>query len=229
MEILIVSATPFEIAPTLGFLESNFNTDQDFIFDAPSIRVHVCITGVGMMATAWHLGQSIAQTNFDLVINAGVAGAFDRSLQLGAVVQVISDRFGDLGVEEANGTFTDMYELGLISPNQTPFVNGILYNPIAHGSEFLQNVNGLTVNRVHGNSNSIQSILKKYPEAQIETMESAAVFYSCLLAGTRFIAIRSISNYVEPRNRDAWKLDLAIDRLNAVILEMLQSFTPPGP
>jgi futalosine hydrolase len=55
-------------------------------------------------------------------------------------------------------------------------------------------------------------------------MEGAAVFYACLLSGTPFMELRSISNAVEPRNRDAWDLPLAIESLNRVLMEMLQSF-----
>ena len=38
-----------------------------------------------------------------MIINAGIAGAFNRSLKIGDVVQVVSEQFGDLGVEEKDG------------------------------------------------------------------------------------------------------------------------------
>lgn len=228
MHILLVAATPFEVAPTISFLESTLKKTSDQIFQNNSLSVQLLITGVGVMATAWHLSRTLAVGGVDWVINAGVAGSFDQLLQPGKVVQVISERFGDLGVEEADGRFTDIFELGLINLNQPPFVNGVLYNPAAGETPFLPAVKGLTVNRVHGTATSIASIREKFPEAQIETMEGSAIFYGCLLAEVPFVEIRSISNYVEPRNRDTWELGLAIEQLNVVLIAMLQEFIPPN-
>jgi len=56
---------------------------------------------------------------------------------------------------------------------------------------------------------------------QVESMEGAAFFYACLMAEVPFLEIRSISNFVEPRNRDAWDLPLAIGNLNQVLAEIL--------
>lgn len=223
MDILLVAATAFEIAPTLAFLEQNFENAEGQFFTKNELRVQTLVTGVGAMPTAWHLGQSLALRRPSWVVNAGVAGAYDRSLELGMVVQVIRDQFGDLGVEEADGRFTDVFELGLTDHNEAPFINGHLHNPAAGQTPFLPVVNALTVNRVHGQSGSISAIRTKYPSTQIETMESAAIFYGCLLAQVPFSAIRSISNYVEPRNRDAWELGLAIEQLNLVLKEILES------
>jgi futalosine hydrolase len=140
------------------------------------------------------------------------------------VVHVVSERFGDLGVEEADGRFTDLFELGLLESSQKPYVNGLLYNPGASESRFLPPVKGLTVHKVHGNETSIAAIRQKYPDAQVESMEGAAFFYGCLQSDVSFLEIRGISNYVEPRNREAWQLPLAIEHLNRTLIEMLGSF-----
>lgn len=226
MEILLVAATPFEIAPTLTFLEKTFTTVKEGVFAKKGVQIRALVTGVGSVATAWHLGRDLARHTPNWVIHAGVAGAFDHLLTLGTVVQVKSERFADLGVEEADGRFTDLFELGLCLPNEHPYVNGRLYNPAAEQALFLPVAEGLTVNRVHGYAANIDAIRTKYPEAQVESMEGAAFFYACLMAGIPFTAVRSISNYVEPRNRDAWELGLAIEQLNIVVVAMLDSITP---
>lgn len=230
MDILLVAATPFEIAPLLAWLERDFQKNEIGSYEQDDLRVHPLVTGVGMTATAWHLGHYLARERPDWAINAGVAGAFDRSLGLGDIVQVGADRFGDLGVEEADGRFTDLFELGLTAPDEPPFEQGLLRNPMAEASGYLPVVQGLTVNRVHGFAPSIEAVHHKYPDAQVETMESAAFFHACLMADVPFAAIRSISNYVEPRNRAAWELGLAIERLNGVLEEMLRVFqnSPSG-
>ena len=60
-----------------------------------------------------------------------------KDLKIGDVVNVVSERFADLGVENADGTFTDVHELGLINSNDTPFQDGVLYNPNAVEQQFL--------------------------------------------------------------------------------------------
>jgi futalosine hydrolase len=224
MNLLFVSATPFEVAPLRQYLVDNFWSHHEAHFQREDLDLKLLVTGVGMPQTAFALGQMFAQHKFDLAINAGVAGAFDRSLNLGDVVNIVSERFGDLGVEEADGTFTDVHELGLLDANQPPFQNGALTNPAVGDFDFLPKRKGLTVNKVHGSSASIEAIQKKY-EVEVESMEGAAFFQACLLARVNFLELRSISNYVEPRNREAWDLPKAIENLNDVLIRMVKTFS----
>lgn len=176
-----------------------------------------------MTLTAFNLGGLFARQRFDLAVNAGIAGAFkDRNLGIGDVVNVTSERFADLGVEEADGRFTDVHDLGLVDANAAPFTDGELLNPSAEGFDFLPKCKGLTVNKVHGFQPHIDSIISKYP-ADVESMEGAAFFLACLLAGQPFLQIRSISNFVETRNRSAWDLPRAIKNLNEVLVEMVET------
>ena len=214
MQILLVAATPFEIAPTFSWLQTHFQQRSEGVFEKDGLLVQTLVTGVGMTATAFHLGNCFTQNRPDWAINAGIAGAFDTNLNLGDVVQIVSERFSDLGVEEADGRFTDLAELGFLP--QSSFSNP--QPPIPN----LRSCHGATVNKVHGAEASIQKIRDKYPEIQVESMEGAAFFYACLAAGVPFAEIRSISNRVEPRNRDAWDLPLAIRNLNGVLVGMLE-------
>jgi futalosine hydrolase len=225
MQILLVSATIFEVAPTLNWLEEHFTVNELSVFQQKNLSVFPLITGVGSTATAFHTGQFLAQNQPDLTINAGIAGAFDRNFQLGDVLNVTTERFGDLGVEEADGRFADLFELGLLEKNTPPFVNGLLRNPAGEEGSFLPPANGLTVNKVHGSVASVAAIQAKYPDAQVEGMEGAAFFYACLLAKIPFLEIRSISNYVEARDREKWNIPLAINNLNRTLIAMLETFT----
>ncbi len=219
-QVAIVSATPFEIAPLREYLTKNFENLEDNLFQKGNLMVALLVTGVGLTHTAFVLGRVLLPGSTALAINAGVAGAFNRQLELGQVVNVVSERFGDLGVEEADGSFTDIHQLGLISPDEAPFQFGVLHNPAAE-SDFLPTVHGLTVNKVHGYSPHIEAIHKKY-NSDVETMEGAAFFLACLYSGIPFFEIRAISNYVETRNRDNWRLDLAIQNLNQVLQQMIE-------
>jgi futalosine hydrolase len=213
MHILLVAATPFEIAPTFAWLEANFQQKSAGVFEKEGLVVQTLVTGIGMTATAFHLGNCFTQQRPDWAINAGISGAFDSELKLGEVVQIVSECFGDLGVEEPDGRFTDLAELGFLPQS-------LFFNPQPPIPD-LRSCQGLTVNKVHGSEGSIQKISTKYPNVQVESMEGAAFFYACLASGVPFIEIRSISNRVEPRNKDAWNLPLSIQNLNEVLLGIL--------
>lgn len=202
MKLLIVAATKAEIASFL----SHFNLpDQPFIETAD---FDVLITGVGMVATAFALGKHLDENTYNLVINVGVAGSFDRSIFLGEVVSVVSDTFAELGAEN-HESFIGIEDLGF---GKSTYQSAINKN---YG---LKTVTAITVNKVHGNAGSIAKTQKLFA-AQIESMEGAAVFYACTTQNIPCIQIRTISNYVEPRNRNNWEMGLAIKNLNDWLLD----------
>ena len=87
----------------------------------------------------------------------------------------------------------------------------------------LKKVSGITVNTTHGNNRSVELFKDKF-NADIETMEGAAVFYVCLQEQIRFMQIRAVSNYVEERNVANWNIPLAIENLNQKLLEIINQF-----
>ncbi len=224
MKILIVSATPFEIAPLRAYLEKKYVKSAEHQFQKGNVQVSLLITGVGLPLTAYALGKVLALEEWSLVVNAGVAGSLSEKYSPGDVVQVVTEAFADLGVEEADGSFTSVSELGLIAPGQPPFSEGgKLENEAGKAFNFLPVAHGISVNKVHGHQPSIADVKRRFPEAEVETMEGAAFFYACLLEKRPFIQIRSISNKVEPRNREAWEMEKALDALNTALIALLQS------
>ncbi len=224
MFLTIVSATPFEISPIHEFLKTHFEEKKANTFQKDEVVVQIVVTGVGIPCTAYSLGQYFSFVKPDLVINAGIAGAFNNEkVKIGDVVNVVTERFGDLGIEQSDGVFEDVHEAGLIGSNEFPFENGKLSNPTIKSHHFLPLVNGLTVNKVHGAKSSIAAIISKY-DPDVESMEGAAFFLAALNAKVEFLEIRAISNYVEPRNKNNWNIPLAIDNLNRVLKEMINAF-----
>ena len=56
-----------------------------------------------MVATAaWCSAVMASQPPFDLALNFGVCGSFDRALEPGCVVHVVSDRLPELGAEDGD-------------------------------------------------------------------------------------------------------------------------------
>lgn len=165
-----------------------------------------------MVATTFSLTQKLTESTFDLVINIGIAGTFNPNFPIGSVVQVTSDLFSELGVED-NGKFILAHKMGLAKKEDVAFETTIRVNelPQAHA---------ITVNRVHGTAETIAAITQQF-NPDIETMEGAAVAYVCQQFGVPWVQIRAISNQVEPRNRDAWNIPLAIKNLHLNVSDYL--------
>jgi futalosine hydrolase len=220
-KIIIVAATAFEIQPFIEFLKQNAQQKYNPLFGQNGYEFDVLITGVGIANTAFMLGKAFGKKPYDFALNVGVAGSFNRKILRGDVVEVVSEQYGDLGVEEADGRFTDMFELGLIDKDNKPFKDAKLLNTKPLKLKTAKLVSGITVQKVHGFTDSIEAVLTKYP-VDIETMEGAAFFQACLTEGVAFSEIRAISNYVEPRNRENWKMKEAIENLNAYMMVLFE-------
>lgn len=217
MKILIVSATSYEIAPLFQYMDEHATKKSFFEYEYKGHTLYPLVTGVGALMTAFALARYKDMGETDVVINAGLAGAYHDSLALGEVVEVVKDRFADIGVEEADGSFTDVYQLGLTDKNQYPYEGGWIQAKPSKYTTDLKQASGLTVNTVHGTAESISKIKKKYL-ADVETMEGAGCMYACRVLDVAHHQIRAISNMVEPRNKDNWKIAKAIDELNALLI-----------
>lgn len=220
-KILIVAATPFEIQPFMEFLQLSAKIKYNPLFGQNGYEFDVLITGVGIANTAFLTSKAVGKKPYDFALNVGVAGSFNPKIKLGDVVEVVSEQYGDLGVEEADGRFTDLFELGLMEEDTKPFRSGKLLNTKPLKYKIGKPVSAITVQKVHGFTDSIAAVLMKY-RAEVETMEGAAFFQVCLTEGVAFSEIRAISNYVEPRNRENWKMKEAIANLNSYMIELFE-------
>ncbi len=224
MRLLICTATAFEMAPIIKHLESKANKISFFEYKLKNLHIYPLVTGVGSMQTAFALARFKDISTIDLALNVGVAGAFNREIELTEVVEVTKDRFSDLGVEEADGTFSSVFDLELDNPNKFPFQNGWINNQSKTFSNDLLKVSALTVNKVSGTQESIDKLQSKH-KADLETMEGAAFLYACKILDVDAIQLRAVSNYVEVRNRANWKIDEALVNLNKVTIEFIEKLS----
>ncbi|MBE9586908.1 futalosine hydrolase [Mucilaginibacter sp. JRF] len=221
MRILIVAATQPEVGPLISDFASSISNLNDIgqtvlLIANSQLQTANCkllITGAGMVATAFALGRHLATNRYDLVINLGIAGSFDRSIALGTVCEVIEDTLVELGAED-DEAFITIDDLGF--GESRFYASYTLPNTID-----IKKVKSATVNTVHGNEASIQKLTSRV-NAQLESMEGAAFFYACKQAGVPCLQIRSVSNYVEKRDRAAWQIGPAIKNLNTFAAELLQ-------
>lgn len=204
MKLLLVAATKAELNNVFELYKlqsENFITHTKF---------DILITGVGMTATAFALGKYL-NNNYNLVVNLGIAGSFDQDIPLGGLVNIETDTFAELGAED-HDNFITINQLGF---GENTYETSYLYNE-------LPKVKGITVNKVHGNALSIAKTLNTF-KPQTESMEGAAVFYACKMKNIPCLQVRAISNYVEPRNKENWQINLAINNLNNWIINFIEN------
>jgi len=215
MKLLLVSATSAEIAPTLDFLDI-YKIDQTPQYQLNQLLVSVCVTGVGMVNTAFELGK-LQSNNFEVAINAGVAGTFSSS-ELGKVVSVSRDCFSELGAQD-HKSFLRIDEMGF--GTQDVEIKKTLRSQLI---DELPKVKGITVNTVHGEEESIRKIIASH-QPEIESMEGAAFVHAANAHGWTALQLRAISNKVEKRNKENWKLADAIKNLNNILINILQELS----
>lgn len=210
MSLLLCAATPFEIQPTINFIKERQLDSQ----------ITVLFTGVGLMASAYTLTKQVSSQQPTMIIQAGIAGSIDPNLALTQVVAVKTEVVGDLGVVEQN-SFRDLFSLGFIQKDLSPFQNALLVNNnISDFAGELIQVAGVSVNEISTDKNRI-AYYQQMLGAQVESMEGAALHFVALQEGIPFLQLRSISNYIGERNKQAWKLQEAIDTLNIKLQDLI--------
>lgn len=214
MPILLVAATSAELAPFAAIQNEAVNTSK--------LEITTLITGVGAMACTQSIQESIHQNRPDLMIQIGIAGCFDPAETLGNAMIVARDRLGDLGVME-QGIFKDLYDLNLADPNENPYTQGFLKNPITDHPDLssFRRCSAITVNEITTDKTRIDLYRNKY-QAEIETMEGSAFHYVALKNEIPFLQIRGISNYVGERNKKNWQIMQALENAYSLLAAFLK-------
>ncbi len=224
MKILIVSATWLEVkllTDELEFIDQSTHLLKKYRLH--EIEIDILITGIGTTFTAFHLTNALRDQQYQFVINIGIAGSLTDELAIGEVVLVVADEFADLGIEKEN-EFLTLFESGFMDANDFPFEQGMLKASELNGLFDLRKVRGITTNKSHGRAASISEIKSKF-SAQVESMEGAVVFYVCNWFGISCFQIRSVSNFVEPRDSAKWNIPMALEKLNVTVLDVLKKLT----
>jgi futalosine hydrolase len=220
LKILVVTATSAE-ADVLRKMPGISSSGGGFSFG--NIQIDILVSGVGSMATSWAMIKWLSSNpKPDLAINIGIAGSYKDEIKTGEVVVPVSDCFADAGIETGSG-FLTLSEAGLEDPDRFPFKAG----RIVAGNKYielalsrLRAVNAITVNTATGSAVTIEKLLKKY-NPDIETLEGATFFYICSGENISFLALRSVSNRIESRNKDKWNITLALDNLSEKLKEFI--------
>ena len=222
--ILIIAATMSEISPLIEDLQEAYTRlrEQELLFAGHGLHIRVEICGIGMLATAFNLGQVLHSGTFDCVIQLGIAGAYPSAkIDLGEVVYVQAERIGDLGASTKEGAFLTLQQIGLEEPSA-----GILPgNPPADLAGFLEQLQaaeGISINHNAGDPAGRKRFAIAPESIVTESMEGAALHYVCAALEVPFVQIRSISNWVEPRDKSRWQMGPALQNLNKTAISLLQ-------
>ncbi|MBL7926306.1 MAG: futalosine hydrolase [Bacteroidia bacterium] len=223
-KVLIVTATPFELNEIIETVSLKTG-DVKRIITESNFLVDVLISGIGMVATTFNLTQCLNKNSYDIVLQAGVGGSFDHNLTLGQVVNITTDCFIEMGT--FSDKFESIFDLGLVDKNALPYFNGLVHASV--GDNFLKTlpqVKAITVNHISGNLQHIDNLNNYFKKLNyfptIESMEGAALFYVCNCFNIKCYQIRSVSNYIEPRNKHNWQLQKSIKALQKIVIEWLQ-------
>ena len=212
MNILLIAATAKEIEP---FFEYYRNTRKPQNID-------VLITGIGLTATTYRLLKQLQLKPPDLVIQAGVAGCFDKKIPLGTVVAVKKETIADQSVIELKKLKT-LFDLQLIPHDQFPFKKGWLENNNEALKKLkLKKVDAISVNEITTSRQRV-SFYEESFKPVIESMEGAALHYTCLMEKIPFLQLRSISNYIAERDKTKWEMKRSIVNLNKELIHLVET------
>jgi futalosine hydrolase len=216
MICLLVAATVIEISPFLEYFRGAKNQLPD------DWQVDILITGIGLTATTYSITKQLQIRRPDIVLQAGIAGCFDKNIPLGSVVAIKQEMIGDQVVAEA-GKMKTLFDLGLVSPDQFPFSKGWLINKSEVLKKVkLKKVKGISINEITTSKKKV-NFYKTTFDPVVESMEGAALHYVCLMEKIQFLQIRSISNYIGERNKKNWNIKNSISNLNKELIRLLES------
>jgi futalosine hydrolase len=177
-------------------------------------EVIVIETGVGMAGAAAATAAALhrhADEPFTGIICVGIGGGI--GVPVGGVALATLSVAADLGAEAPNG-FLSLDDLGLGSSTvecDTDLVARL-------GGRLPEAVRGaiLTVATATGTADRLHVLQDRHPDAVAEAMEGFGAATAARLSGVPFAEIRTVSNVVGPRDRDAWRIPEALAALERV-------------
>jgi futalosine hydrolase len=131
----------------------------------------------------------------------------------GDVAVASSIVFADLGAETADG-FVPVSALGFGADRYT-VAPDLAVDLTDRAGGHLGTI--VTVATVTGTAATADELGRRFPDAVAEGMEGAGVAAAAARRGVPFGEIRAISNRVGPRDRDAWQIPLALERLGKAV------------
>jgi futalosine hydrolase len=187
--------------------------------DDPTVAgAHVLTVGVGIASAAartarWLTERHVHGHAYDAVISAGIGGVYAGRGALGDVVVGRRTIAADLGAESPDGYLT-LSDLGF--GREAMDADPDLFDRVASVLPAAVKGSVLSVHTVTGTAVRAAQLAERHPDAVAEAMEGWGVATAAEDHGVPFVEIRAVSNLVGPRDRSAWRIDLAMGSLTRV-------------
>ncbi|MFV8829497.1 futalosine hydrolase [Alkalihalobacterium sp. APHAB7] len=180
----------------------------------PTSSIDVVVSGVGIAAAAAATARVLATNTYDLVINAGIAGGFVGQAEVGSIVIANEIVAADFGTETSEG-FVSIDELGFGSSRIEADKNlvEVVSKTFSNAGQTVTTGPIITVSTVTGTAETTEEMLRRVPSGKAEAMEGFGVATAAGQFGIPILEIRTISNAVGPRDRDAWRIKEALQTL----------------
>ncbi|HYL27810.1 MAG TPA: futalosine hydrolase [Candidatus Nitrosotalea sp.] len=188
--------------------------EAELAFWKPRPDVERIVTGVGPVEAACALAAALVQRPYRLVVNAGLAGAFEGAAAIGDGVVVAEDAI-ELGLETGAPIALPS---GAKLVDEARSTAGFVEQLRAQGFPVLR---GVTVSRVTS-SEATANRLASELSAQVETMEGFAALRAAELAGVPAIELRGISNRCGDRALSGWNFGAGVAGLRRIVEALFQ-------
>jgi futalosine hydrolase len=190
---------------------------KEVAFLTPQPHVEVLVTGVGAIEAAAQVSRALALGRYDLVVNAGIAGAMPGCAEVGEAVVVTEELF-ELDLETGDPiALPDNVHVHDTTASDLSLVDRI-------AEMGFRAVRGITVGRVTATDETAGRLSAL--GAQIESMEGFSVLRAAEIAGLRAIGIRGISNRVGDRAKSGWNFAAGVDGLERIMTALLPLVAP---
>ena len=170
--------------------------------------VEVLVTGVGPVDAASRVAKALEQKPYDVVVNAGIAGAFPGCAEVGDGV-VVGEELMELNLETGERI---VLPDGNIIADRVPADGQLVEAITALGFPLMR---GITVSRVTATAASAERFRAR--GAEVESMEGFAVLRAAQLAGIPAVEVRGISNLATDRAASAWDFEAGLRGLRRVL------------
>jgi futalosine hydrolase len=180
-------------------------------------HVEMLVTGVGPVEAGAAVSRALAQSPYDLVISAGIAGAFEGAAEIGEGV-VVSEEIFELDLETG---------VPIALPDGAHVINRAtsdltLVDRVAElGFRVLR---GITVPRVTATDASAARLAAF--GVGVESMEGFAVLRAAEIAGVVAIEVRGISNIVREREKSRWDFQAGARGAEKILNALLALVAP---
>lgn len=161
------------------------SAEAELLRELASENIIISTSGIGKVSAALKTAEIIKRHQPDLIINSGIAGGLDTSLQIGDAVAAARTAYHDVWCGEPNA-YGQVQGLPLYYEADQNALEAVStaarIGLIISGDQFVSDYE------------TLKTLKKKFPDALAVDMESAAIAQTCYIYQTPFVSLRLISD-----------------------------------